>query len=471
MKQQKLFFILYAALLMVSCGTSTSLQRHRSDPDAIQYYATPQHPGTPPADLDTPPALPTVDGPARNEAWTVDTRVDPVAPLTVRSGGDSPAGIGYALNTLLASQDTLLQRTQLGLHVVDLTTAEVLFARNAHQRMRPASTEKVATAVAALDLLGPNYSIATQLLSAAGISGSTLDGDLYLKAVMDPLLSLADVRSLANQLRDVGIRTIEGRLIADTSFKDAEEFGWGWCWDDDNPTLSPLLCEGKPILVDQLIAALRSVGITVARGTSIGRVPAGVRPLATVSRPLTAVLQPMLKESDNLCAEAVFYHVGKAYAIYSRLSESTKSYSRKNASSAVAAVINKSYLPVWGGREGTSTVADGSGLSLYNYQTPAAFTCLLAYATTRPEAILNPLMAALPIASVDGTLKNRMSGTAAAANVRAKTGTVTAISSLVGYTTQRSTGHLIAFAIMNQGVERAAEGRALQDKICALLSE
>lgn len=64
-----------------------------------------------------------------------------------------------------------------------------------------------------------------------------------------------------------------------------------------------------------------------------------------------------------------------------------------------------------------------------------------------------------------------MAGTPAAANVRAKTGSVTAVSTLVGYTTQRSTGHLIAFAIMNQGVQRMADGRALQDKICILLSE
>ena len=55
--------------------------------------------------------------------------------------------------------------------------------------------------------------------------------------------------------------------------------------------------------------------------------------------------------------------------------------------------------------------------------------------------------------------------------MRAKTGSVSAVSSLVGYTTQRSTGHLIAFAIMNQGVQRMADGRALQDKICILLSE
>ena len=182
-------------------------------------------------------------------------------------------------------------------------------------------------------------------------------------------------------------------------------------------------------------------------------------------------LLPMLKESDNLCAEAVFYHVGKAYSIYTSLKAGAKSYSRKNAAAAVSAIIDKSPLPQWGGREGISTVADGSGLSLYNYQTPAAFTCLLAYATTRPEAILNPLLAALPIAAVDGTLKSRMSGTPAASNVRAKTGSVSSVSTLVGYTTQRSTGHLIAFAIMNLGVSRMADGRNFQDKVCVLLSE
>ena len=80
-------------------------------------------------------------------------------------------------------------------------------------------------------------------------------------------------------------------------------------------------------------------------------------------------------------------------------------------------------------------------------------------------------MEALPIAGMDGTLKKRMIGTPAAANVRAKTGSVSAVSTLVGYTTQRSTGHLFAFAIMNQGVTRMAEGRDFQDRVCILLSE
>ncbi len=446
MKQVRYLFFIFAIVVVASCRTSTYVRHYHSGPDDIHSGLLSQSQGGTEAQAQM----------RREETHVVYERV---------------IGIAAELDKLLNAEDTILQRSQLGLHVVDLTAAEVIYARNAHQRMRPASTEKVATAVTALDLLGPEYQLTTQLLSSAGISGSTLHGDLYLKGVMDPLLSTGDVRSLASQLRNKGIRAINGRLIADASFKDADEYGWGWCWDDENPVLSPFLCNGKPTLIDQLIAALRAEGITVSRGTSIGLTPTDVRPLAMVSHPLTAVLKPMLKESDNLCAEAVFYHIGKYYAMYSSLKSTTKSYSRKQASAAVNAVINKSHLPVWGGREGTSTVADGSGLSLYNYQTPAAFTCMLAYATTRPEAILNPLLAALPIASVDGTLKNRMSGTAAAANVRAKTGSVNGVSTLVGYTTQRSTGHFIAFAIMNQGVERMSEGRSLQDKICALLSE
>lgn len=447
MKQYRLFFALCAALFMASCRTSAPLQHHRSDPDAV-------HAGL-----------------------AVSSAQQAIADQPQQTFGEGPfavyetvTGIAADIDRILAAEDTLLQRSQIGIHIVDLTSAEVLYARNAHQRMRPASTEKVITAVTALDILGPDYSLTTQLLSLGGIMGSTLDGDLYVKAVMDPLLNVADVRALANQLKAAGIRTIDGRVIADGSFKDTDEYGWGWCWDDENPVLSPFLCDGKPILIDQLMTALRLAGITVTRGTSIGNTPAGARTLASISHPLTAVLQPMLKDSDNLCAEAVFYQVAKMYAIYTKFKATTKSYSRKNGASACSAVISKSYLPQWGGRESTSIVADGSGLSLYNYQTPATFTCLLAYATTRPEAILNPLLAALPIAAVDGTLKNRMSGTPAAANVRAKTGSVSAVSTLVGYTTQRSTGHLIAFAIMNQGVERMAEGRALQDKICVLLS-
>lgn len=451
------------AVVLAACGSTSRMARQQTSPDSAHSPLIESTAGTSGGDV--------MELLRDGSMFDDDKRTSSHAS---RQGDAKPVAssrLTATLDELLLSVDTLLERSQLGLHIVDLTTAEVLYAHNAHQRMRPASTEKVATAVTALDLLGPGYALTTQILTTASQTGSVLTGDIYIKGVMDPLLTAADVRSLANQLRAAGIRTINGRLIVDASFKDSDEFGWGWCWDDDNPTLSPMLCGGKPVLVDQLMAAFRAVGISVGRGTSVGTAPAAATPLATVARPLTAVLQPMMKESDNLCAEAVFYHVAKAYGAFSSIKESTKSYSRKNGAAAVSAVINKSHLPTWGGREGISTVADGSGLSLYNYQTPAAFTCLLAYATTQPERILNPLMAVLPVASVDGTLKNRMAGTPAAQNVRAKTGSVSAVSTLVGYTTQRSTGHLIAFAIMNQGVRSMAEARDFQDRVCRLISE
>lgn len=415
---RKSAYILVLATLLAACGTSQKARRDYA-PDATHA--------------------------ALDKGWP-ERKTVPVKEYVGKDLGPLPPSITDRIDSLLLATDTLLQRTQLGLHIVDLNTGAVLYARNEQQRMRPASTEKVVTAIAALDRLGPSYLLSTRLLTTANISSGTLQGDLYVQGVMDPLLSTADVQALAAQLKSAGIRRIAGRLMADASFKDTDEYGWGWCWDDDNPTLSPLLVGGKPDLMAALRKALSKAGITVTKGTATGTAPASARCLAALQRPLTDVLQPMMKESDNLCAEAVFYQMGK---------------SRKQIAPVIHQIIGT----------GTSVVADGSGLSLYNYQTPETFTRLLTYAAARPDSIFNPLLAALPIAAVDGTLKKRMAGTPAAANVRAKTGSVTAVSTLVGYTTQRSTGHLIAFAIMNQGVQRMADGRALQDKICILLSE
>lgn len=354
--------------------------------------------------------------------------------------------LALRIDSLLQAEDSLLTVSQLGLHIVNLTTGEVVYSYAAQQRMRPASTEKVVTAITALDMLGPHYQFLTQLLTTAPLRDGVLQGDLYIKGGMDPLLTAADVRTLAARLKAAGVRRVTGRLLADASLKDEDEYGWGWCWDDDNPTLTPLLLGGKPGLAAQMLTALRNAGITLAKGVANGVAPATARCLAAFYRPLAEVLLPMMKESDNLCAESVFYQLGR---------------SRKLIAPRIYQILNA---------EGSS-VADGSGLSLYNYQTPEVFTRLLAYAAARPDSIFNPLLEALPIAGIDGTLKKRMTGTPAAANVRAKTGSVTAVSTLVGYTTQRSTNQLMAFAIMNQGVSRMAEGRNFQDKVCVLMSE
>jgi D-alanyl-D-alanine carboxypeptidase/D-alanyl-D-alanine-endopeptidase (penicillin-binding protein 4) len=112
-------------------------------------------------------------------------------------------------------------------------------------------------------------------------------------------------------------------------------------------------------------------------------------------------------------------------------------------------------------------IADGSGLSLYNYVTVELLVTLLRHAWRTPS-VSKALMPALPVAGVDGTLKSRMQKTLAQGNVRAKTGTLTGISSLAGYCTAPN-GHELAFAIINQGILDKTSGKAFQDRVCQVL--
>jgi len=112
-------------------------------------------------------------------------------------------------------------------------------------------------------------------------------------------------------------------------------------------------------------------------------------------------------------------------------------------------------------------IADGSGLSLYNYVSPELLVRLLCYAWQN-EQIRQCLLPSLPIAGVDGTLEKRMRRTPAEGRVMAKTGTVDGISSLSGYAYSPE-GHVLVFSIINQGVQKASQGRNWQDKVCAAL--
>ena len=51
--------------------------------------------------------------------------------------------------------------------------------------------------------------------------------------------------AFVNSLKDMGVDTIRGSIYADRSLKDADLLGEGWCWDDDNPVLSPLVFQRK----------------------------------------------------------------------------------------------------------------------------------------------------------------------------------------------------------------------------------
>ncbi len=365
-----------------------------------------------------------------------------------------PGALQASLDSLVRT-DTLLHTTQLGLCVYDLTADSLLYAYGAAQRLRPASTQKVITAVSALLLLGTDYALQTRLCVTGRVNGGTLRGDVYVVGGFDPCLDEADVTTMVRALKQAGIRRVEGRFCADLTMKDTLHWGQGWCWDDDNPTLTPLLCGEEDGFAEAWFRALRKQGVTYGtRRLYEEACPPDARPLHTVSRPIAEVLPKMMKKSDNLYAESLFYHLA------------TRSGKPCPGQPEAAEEINN-LLAQWGFDPARYRMADGSGLSLYNYASAELEVAFLrrAHADAAAFAALWPT---LPIAGVDGTLKRRLIDTPAYGRIHAKTGSVTGVSTLAGYATARN-GHLLAFSIMNQGVAHGRDGRDFQDKVCILL--
>ncbi len=365
-----------------------------------------------------------------------------------------PQSLQARIDTILTTP--LLETTQLGLMVYDLTADTTIYAYGHRQRLRPASTMKVVTAVTALDRLGSDYQLKTSLYYTGTISGRTLRGNLHVVGGMDPMFDRSDMIAFVNKVRHLGIDTICGSILVDLSFKDDDRLGEGWCWDDDNPVLTPLLYDGKDCFVEQLTRELQRDGVVITDMSY--RAPLSSRRLITTrSHSVGEVLVRMMKESDNLYAESLFYQLGRT--------SGNKSATGKTAASQVRQMIQKVGL-----QPGDYRVADGSGLSLYNYVSAELEVAMLRYVWQHAE-LFRQLNIVLPVAGVDGTLKGRMKNTVAERNVHAKTGSVSGISSLAGFCTAPN-GHELCFAIINQGVSRMSDGRGLQDQLCvAMCSE
>ena len=165
---------------------------------------------------------------------------------------------------------------------------------------------------------------------------------------------------------------------------------------------------------------------------------AGERLLAVPSRPLADVVTPMLKRSINMYADAL-------------LRLATGREGPRETQAAVAAA--RRYLREWGVSEDAARIVDGSALSRWNLASADALVAVLA--REFDESGRTPLMQGLPVAGVDGTLAERMKRTPAAGNVRAKTGAMNGVRSLVGYVTTRD-GEPLAFAVVVNNYEGAA---------------
>ena len=317
----------------------------------------------------------------------------------------------------------LLETVQASVMVWDLTDDVPVYQFREKLHLRPASTMKCVTAIAALDKLGADYDFKTRIYYTGTINDSTkvLHGDLYCLGGMDPMLSSGDLSAIADSIRQLGITRIEGNVYADLSFKDKDRLGEGWCWDDKNPILTPLLIDRKDEFLDVLLRKLRTVGVSVDGFTDERQVPSNASLIVIYTHSIREVLHRMLKVSDNLYAESMFYQLAASGGVRWCSAKQGRNY--ENALFSRLGLNPRDY-----------NVADGSGLSLYNYVSAELEIQLLRHAY-RHQEIYNALYEALPIAGV------------------------------------ASNGHLICFSIINNGGMTHSPMRRFQNKICVALCQ
>lgn len=381
------------------------------------------------------------------------TMLDSLAADTLRLPW--PESVKVGIDNLLKSK--MFETSQVGIMVWDLEADSCIYKYNERQLMRPASTMKLLTAITALDKLGGSYQFKTQLKYTGTIEEGVLHGDVYCVGGMDPRFNSDDLAAFVNSLKEMGVDTIRGKVYADRSMKDSDLLGEGWCWDDDNPVLSPLVFSRKDIFMDRFLAKLKDAGIEYEEMyASTKTCPTNAFTICTRFHTMDQVLHKMMKESDNLYAECMYYQIAA--------STGNRPASAKSARNVERQLINKLGLDASRYR-----LADGSGLSLYNYLSAELEVMMLRYAF-RNDNIKQHLIHSLPIAGVDGTLKKRMKSGSVHGNVKAKTGTLTGIISLAGYCTAAN-GHELCFSIINNGIMHGSNARHFADKVCNLLCQ
>ncbi len=196
----------------------------------------------------------------------------------------------------------------------------------------------------------------------------------------------------------------------------------------DNPTL---------FFVTALRAALIANGVDV-KGPAVdidapGEAPvrAGGAPIVTFrSAPLSTLAMRLMKISQNLYAETFL----------TTLSPETP------ATAASGRTVVHDLLARWGVADDGLIQRDGSGLSRYDYVTPETLVTILVH-VYRDPVLREPFDVSLPIAGHDGGLGNRMKGTAAENNARAKTGSMSNVRALSGYVTDAD-GEPLVFSII-----------------------
>ena len=368
-----------------------------------------------------------------------------------------------------------------GAYVADLDAARngALFSDSSRRRRILASNTKLFTIGALLDRFPAKGTLKTRVYARPrnAVRGHTLRGSLVLVGAGDPAVGRADfarrnglpltpLGPLTNAVRRAGIKRVTGKVRADDSIFDRRR-GVPTAGVDASSELPPLsglsydsgFIHGDYAKDPELVAAralrrkLRAKGVFVKGGIGRADLPARAlrgRPLGSVASPrIKRLAAETLKPSNNFFAEMLLKRLAA---------------SRRGAKGTTRRGARR--VERFARKLGTGVrMRNGSGLSRSNRASPREVVRLLAAIKRRPGAAT--YRRSLPLAGEEGTVAQRMNGTAADGRCRTKTGTLIGVSTLSGYC---RAGHgQVAFSILMNSVDIAAAHRA-QDRMVSLIA-
>jgi serine-type D-Ala-D-Ala carboxypeptidase/endopeptidase (penicillin-binding protein 4) len=422
------------------------------------------------------------------------------------STGKLPTGTGLQ-SALAAPLSASALGPRVSAVVTDPATGKILWSQNPDQASTPASTTKLVTSAAALAVLGPDATFTTKVVGGASHSSATQSGASQSSVILvgggDPTLAVhpfpageyprpATLASLARQtartLKSQGRRTVS--LGYDDELYTGPDLAPGWPAayvstgnvtpisalevdqgrlttagepeDDDDPyNLRARTSDPAGMAAKAFAALLTADGIHVTGTPTAQRAQQNAKLLASVhSPPLSAIVQQMLQESNNVIAENLARQVA------------LRTGQPASYSGAAAAVTKE--LSHLGIRTSGLHLVDGSGLSPQDKIAPATLVEVLQLATSTPK--IRPLLAGLPVAGFSGTLSAGQSvfagiGGPALGSVRAKTGNLDTVTTLAGLATDK-TGKTLIFAFMADKIPAAGmlstAAKAIDDAAAAL---
>ncbi len=417
-----------------------------------------------------------------------------------------------------------------------------ILAVNLEQPFNPASTIKVLTTLAGLELLGADYVWETEIYAAGPVVDGTLEGDLVIKGGGDPFLVEEYFRAMLKTLMRRGVERISGDLVIDDSFFDAS-VGRQPPIDDENsrsynvvphalasnfqtvnfyfyphpngrdviirpdpdlPNLNvtnrlrladapctgfqrgiafgtdsvdsnrvvfsgqyPARC-GEYVLSRAVLDApqyafglfrvlWQELGGEFTGSLGLGRAPEDEEPLVRwPSPPLGDVIKSINKYSNNLMSRHLLLAIGAG---------------RFGAPATVESGIRavEEYLSSHGIAHDALVIINGAGLARETRVTAPILGEVLMRGSRISTAA--ELVASLPLAGLDGTMRTRLSDEPARGNMHVKTGSLDGVSAVAGYVHARSGTDYVVVGILNHERAGAGPGQELMDAFLSWVYE